>query len=402
MTRRTLAAALASLAFVSLGLPDGLLGPSWPSIRTTFALPLDALGLLIGAVTAGYLTSSFLSGWILARAPLGSVLAASTAATSAALLTIASAPAWSVLLAACVVAGLGGGAIDAGLNAYGAQHFSNRMLNWLHAFFGLGTTIGPLVATAVLGSDLTWRWGFGLVGAAQAVLAATFLATRRAWRPIDEGGGTDDAVPSTMPAPTRAPAPAPAMDTLRRPVVWLGMALFFLYTGVEIAVAQWSFSLLTLGRGVPDAAAGLFVTAYWGSIMAGRILFGLVADRVPLIPTLRLCLLGSLAGAAALWLGPAGWMAPAGLVLMGLGFAPVFASLISLTPARVGRRHADSAIGFQIAAAGLGAAAVTGLIGVLADGLGLEAVGACVAAGTILLIALHEGFARQGSRGAAP
>jgi fucose permease len=383
MIRATLPVLLAYVAFVSLGLPDGLLGVSWPSISGDFGVPLEALGLLVAVTTAGYLTSSFLSGVILGLMPIGTVLALSTAAAATALLGFAASPAFPVMVGLGFLAGLGGGAVDAGLNAYGARHFSARTLNWLHAFFGLGTTLGPLLVTAVLDAGLVWRWSYAIVGSAQVLLAATFLLTRRHWLATAHEPAVAD----------EGPAPG-SFAALRRPVVWLGMLVFFFYTGVEFAAAQWSYTLLTIGRGVPEATAGIFVTLYWGSLMAGRVLFGFVADTVPLARTLRICLLVSVLGAALFWLEPTRTLALVGLMLIGFSFAPVFASLISLTPGRVGLEHANAAIGFQIAAAGLGGATLTGLVGLLAGTFGLEAIGAAILAGTLALLALYEAFMR--------
>jgi fucose permease len=391
MNRRTLLALLAFAAFVSLGLPDGLLGVSWPSISGGFGVPLEALGLLVAVTTAGYLTSSFLAGVILRVLPIGSVLALSTTAAAVALLGFSVSPYWPVMVALGFVAGLGGGAVDAGLNAYGARHFSARTLNWLHAFFGLGTTIGPLIVTSVLTAGLSWRWSYAIVGGAQALLAVTFFLTRNRWFPMTEPVGGD-----APPEPA-----ASSFDTLRRPAVWLGMLVFFFYTGIELSTAQWSYTLLTLGRGVPDATAGLFVTLYWGSLMAGRVAFGLVADSVPLARTLRLCILGSIAGALLFWLEPTRWLSLVGLMTIGLCFAPVFASLISLTPGRVGLEHANAAIGFQIAAAGLGGAVLTGLVGLLAGALGLQVIGLTIVVSAVLLLALYEGFMRAELRSPA-
>lgn len=384
MHTRTLLPLLAFLAFVSLGLPDGLLGVAWPSMRSSFGLPLDALGVLVAVSTAGYLTSSFLTGRILRLLPIGSMLALSTASAALALLGFSLAPEWPSILPLGFLAGLAGGAVDAGLNAYGAAHFSARILNWLHAFFGLGTTIGPLVVTAVLGAGLSWRWSYALVGSAQALLAITFFATRARWRQVAAPGGEGA-------ASGRA---ARARDTLRRPVVWLGMAVFFVYTGVEVVVGAWSYSLLTAGRGVPETTAGLFVSLFWGSLMVGRVLFGVIADRVPLLPALRVCLTGTMLGAVLYWLDPTPPLSLVGLMAMGSFSAPVFASLIGLTPARVGAGHADNAIGFQVAAAGLGAAALTGLVGVVARAAGLESVGAAVVLSTVVLLVLFEALVR--------
>ena len=381
MQRRTALAALAFLAFVSLGLPDGLLGVAWPSISGEFGVPLDALGILVAVSIAGYLTSSFLSGATLRRFPLGTVLWVSTAAAGLELLGLALAPSWPAVVVLVFVGGLSGGAVDAGLNAYGARHFSNRTLNWLHAFWGLGTTLGPLIVTAVLDSGLVWRWSYAVAGTAQLALAVTLLVNRNLWRELDAQG------PRAVSART--------LDTLRARTVPLGMLTFAVYAGTEISVAHWSFSLLTIGRGVPETAAGLFVTLYWGSLMTGRVLFGFVADRVPLIATVRGCICASLLGALLFWLQPTKGLAVAGLMLTGLGFAPVFATLIRLTPPRVGAEHADSAIGFQIAAAGVGGAALTGLIGLLSRIFGLEAIGAAIFVTTLILLALYENLARR-------
>lgn len=392
-SRRPLLVLLAFIAFISLGLPDGLLGVSWPSMRGDFRVPLDALGLLAAVSTAGYLTASFLSGRILRVLPIGTVLALSTLAAALALLGFALTPLWPLLLAFGFLAGLGGGAIDAGLNAYGARHFSARTLNWLHAFFGVGTTLGPLIVTGVLGSGNVWRWSYVIVGSAQLLLALTFFVTRNRWAGEGEG-------PSSGEGGARPLQAARTRDTLRRPVVWLGMLTFFFYTGVEAVTAQWSYSLLTLERDVPQATAGLYVTLYWGSLMVGRILFGLVANRVPLVPTLRLCLVASVLGALLFWLEPTRLLSVVGLMTIGFFLAPIFASLISLTPGRVGQAHADSAIGFQVAAAALGAAALTALVGVIARTGGLERIGLCIVVASVLLLALYEAFVRAGQTSA--
>src|SRR5690606_11928258 len=157
---------------------------------------------------------------------------------------------------------------------------SARVLNWLHASFGVGTTLGPLIVTAVLSTGSVWRWSYVIVGSCQLLLALTFFTTRQRWRQVTE-------IASTAAGPV---ASARTRDSLRRPVVLLGMLVFFVYAAVEVVAAQWSYSLLTLHRGVPVTTAGLLVGLYWGSLMLGRVLFGVVADRVPLVKTLRVCI----------------------------------------------------------------------------------------------------------------
>lgn len=388
MPQRSFLITLAFVAFISLGLPDGLLGVSWPSIRGEFGVSLDRLGLLVAITTAGYLIASFSSGAVLRRLPIGTVLSLSTFAAAIALLGFAFTPYWWLMLLLGFVAGLGGGAIDAGLNAYGAKHFTPRVLNWLHAFFGLGTTLGPLIVTAVLGADQVWRLSYLIVGSAQLALAVTFFVTRQRWT----------AVPAlnTDAQPEPEPMSASTFDALKQPVVWFGMLMFFFYSGIEMAAAQWSYSLLTLGRGVAETTAGLVVSLYWGSLMGGRILFGFLADRLPLVKTLQLCIIGSIFGTLLFWLDLSLSASVIGLMMIGFFFAPIFATLISLTPGRVGRHHANSAIGFQVAAAALGAATLTGLAGVLARTFGLEVIGAALFVAAVLLLLFYEAFMHFG------
>jgi MFS family permease len=168
---------LAFAAFVALGLPDGLLGVGWPSIRTGFSIPLDAIGMLLTAVVAGYMTSSFFSGLLLARVGVGRILAASCLLTGLALIGYTVVPHWWMLVLLGVFAGLGAGAIDAGLNTYVATHFGEGLMQWLHASWGVGVTLGPIIMTVGLTALNTWRFGYQVVGGVQLALAACFALT---------------------------------------------------------------------------------------------------------------------------------------------------------------------------------------------------------------------------------
>src|SRR5262245_410856 len=158
---------LTFLGFVSIGLPDGLTGVAWPSMRGYFGLPIDALGGLLMSYTVGYLVSSFGSGRTLARIGVGALLALSCLATGLSLFGYASASRWWMVVAFGALSGLGAGAIDAGLNTYAAMNFSARMVNWLHAFYGVGALSGPLLMTHTLRSELPWQWGYVIVGGGQ-------------------------------------------------------------------------------------------------------------------------------------------------------------------------------------------------------------------------------------------
>jgi fucose permease len=375
---------LVFLGFVSLGLPDGLTGVAWPSMRAYFGLPLDALGGLLVSYTAGYLVSSFGSGRMLAHLNVGAVLALSCLATGLSLLGYAGARHWWLVIAFGTLAGLGAGAIDAGLNTYAATHFTARMVNWLHAFYGVGAASGPLLMTHLLAAGFQWQWGYALVSGGQLALAACFGLTLRRW--IEEQRVDEASTSEPVSAATNA-------STLHLPVVWLSTAIFFVYTGIEAVAGAWAYSLLTEARGVSMMIAGTWVSLYWGALTAGRILSAFSAGRLPVRLLLRCCIAGQAVGALLLWLNLATLSSLLGLVLVGLASAPIFPTLIASTPDRIARNHVANAIGFQIAAAVLGQSLLPTLVGVLAQRLGLEVVAPALLAAATLLYALHEALA---------
>jgi fucose permease len=384
-TRVSLLLILAYLAFVSLGLPDGLIGVGWPSMRSEFAAPTEAVGFLLAAGTAGYLTSSVVAGFTIARLGIGWLLAGSTALASLALTGYALSPGLTPTMAFALVLGLGSGAIDSGLNAYAAGAFGPRHMNWLHAFFGLGVAVGPLIMTAVLAAGLAWRWGYGMVAIAQVVLAGAFVLTVRAWGDRSAPGRGE----AQHPASAEPVVPPRIRATLTMPAVWVGAAAFAVYVSIEVAAGLWAFLLLTEGRGLGATAAGIGVSIYWGGLFAGRVVQGLVAERVGSDRVLRGSLAGMTAGAMLVALPGSAWLAVTGLALVGFGAAPVFPLLTLTTADRVGAAHTDRAIGLQIGAAGLGAALVPGGIGLLLDRRGVELLGPALAGLCLLLLALY-------------
>ncbi|HYF64789.1 MAG TPA: MFS transporter, partial [Herpetosiphonaceae bacterium] len=280
------------------------------------------------------------------------------------------------------------GAIDAGLNTYAAEHFSPRTVNWLHASFGLGAATGPLLMSSVISSGHPWRLGYLIVGGAQVLLATCFALTRREWQA--------PAAAESAPA-----ASAPIARTLRLPSAWLGIALFFLYTGFEFTAGQWLYSFLTESHGMAPGAAGLWVSIYWGSLTVGRLLSGIIVTRITLRTLLQLCMAGAILGVLLLWLGGAPWVMLAGVALLGLSLAPMFPSFISLTPGRMGPAHAANTIGFQVAAASLGGATLVSGFGLLADRLGLGLLGPVLLIEGVLLALVFFILERATGRAAA-
>ncbi len=361
---------LTYVAFIALGMPDGLLGIAWPSMRASFSLPLDAVGALLIMGTAGYLTSSFFSGKLIARLGVGRVLVSSTALTGFALIGYTWSPAWGLVLVMGAAAGLGAGAIDAGLNTYVAAHFSEGLMQWLHASYGIGITSGPILMTVALNSLGAWQPGYLAVGAFQLAMAACFVLTLPLW--------AQKAAPAQPDQPRAlTDYKTPLAETLRQPGVWLSMLLFFLYVGAEVSLGTWSYTLLTESRAVPSQAAGLWAGSYWATFTLGRILAGVYTKRIGNHLLVVASLSGALAGSALLWWNPDMWVNLLAVAVIGFAIAPVFPALISATSQRVGIRYSANTIGMQIAAGGLGSAAIPALIGVLARQTSLEAIPVC-------------------------
>jgi fucose permease len=380
--------ALAYLGFISLGLPDGLLGVGWPSMHEDFKVPVGAVGFVLALSTIGYVLSSVAAGYVMSRIGVGWLLAGSTALASVALTGYGLAPALPFVVGFALLLGLGSGAIDSGLNAYAADHFGARHMNWLHASYGLGAMLGPLVMSGVLGAGLAWRWGYGSVALAQAVLAITFALTVQAWTRRVPALPAADPTPQPPDIEVLAGVDVPR-STLRMPTVWLGVLTFAFYTGIEVACGLWAYTVLTEGRGLAAGVAGTCVSAYWGSLFVGRLVFGGLADRLGVASVLLFSMIGMVAGAALIAIPTAAWVTVVGLILLGGSAAPVFPLLTLTTSDRVGADHATRAIGLQIGAAGLAGAAIPAGIGLLLGWFGSNALGVALAALSGVMIALY-------------
>jgi fucose permease len=392
MKTRFLLLAIAYLSFISLGLPDAAIGVAWTSIRATFALPQSGLGAVLVSAGLGYFTSSFFAGHLVRRLGVGSLLALSSTLVTIGLLGYALAPVWLLFVGCALLVGAGSGAIDAGLNTYAANHFSAKQINWLHACYGIGITSGSVLMTAVLAATGSWRWGYGAIAALIWLMAITFSLTRKAWqsRPIVP-------MPSDQ-AQNQASLPAPhLLTTLRQPLVWLQIIVFFVYAGVEVTAGQWSLTFYTEARAIALETAGAWVGLYWGSLTVGRILFGFIVLRLGTDRLLRFSTFSVLIGSLLYAIGnPA--LSVVGFALIGFSLAPIFPCLMVQTPYRVGR-HAANAIGFQVSAAMLGGAIVPSVTGLLVMTFSLEAIRAVIVVMAFALWLLHESLIRFSKQG---
>jgi fucose permease len=239
--------------------------------------------------------------------------------------------------------------------------------------------LGPLLMTAAITGSASWRVGYAVLGSIMLLLSLLFTATRGGWQDLAAGSQAASHV-----------TPVSTLAALARPLVWLQIVLFFIYTGLEVTIGQWSFTLLTESRGLPAAEAGVLVSIYWGSIGVGRLLLGVVVERIGIDRLLRLCTFVVILGAITFALATGGALSSLGLVLMGLALAPLFPCLMSRTPQRLGVEYAAHAIGFQVSAATLGGAALPGLTGLAAEHLGLTCVPPAIVLGATVLLVLHE------------
>jgi fucose permease len=366
-------------AFIGLGLQAGLLGLAWTPISQDMNQPLEAVGVLLFASTAGYLTSSFVSGAMAHRVGYARLFIGGAVLFVLGMLGYTLAPSWGLLALAAMVSGLGSGSIDGGLNAYSAVHFSARVVNWMHACFGIGITLAPLGLTALL-TVVSWRAGYALVAVYLVVVLGLFLWSRRTW------GWPAEHAPEPGDSGRRG-----ALDALKSPLVWVSILLFVLYAGVEVTPGQWTFSLFTEARGISPTAAGFWVSFYWASFTIGRLLFGFVGNRWPVKSVLRGTMIGLLAGALLYWLDPFNGVGGIiGLGIMGFSQAPMFPFLVLNTPLVMGKERASHSIGFQVAGAGLGVAVVPSVAGVLAAQVGLAVIAPFVFVVALLLFAVYE------------
>jgi fucose permease len=378
---------LAYIAFLMLGLPTGLLGVAWPTMRADFALPLDAMGLLLISSTVGYSLASFFIARLIKRFGIGSLLIFSSLASAVALFGYPLAPAWSVIVGIGALAGFGSGVLDAGVNTYLAAEYQESEMQWLHAFFGIGATLSPIIMTASLSQFVSWRPGYIFVGTLMVMMGGAFRLTYSAWKAPQPGSET---VPASEAAgPGLMDYQTSLWKSLLQPQTWVGILLFLLYTGAELTLGNWTYTLFTEGRGISPQIAGIWAGGFWATFTVGRILGGLFVHRVRLNTLMVSAMSLALVGAVLFWWNPLPLVGVLGVFVAGFAMAPIFAGLISSTRQRVGEHHAANTIGIQISAAGLGGAVLPALAGFLARRISLEAIPVMLAVSLLGMLILY-------------
>lgn len=372
-------------AFVSMGLPDGILGAAWPQMRAELGVGLNDNWRILTLGTCGGALSSFASGLALRRFGIGRVLVVTTFVTALAILGYAHSPTLALITALAFMLGLGNGAIDAGLNHFVASNLSSRHMSWLHAFWGVGVSLGTLLVSGMLAAGGTWRSAYLAIGAVQLTLAFAFVSQLRR-------------LPKATPrASSHEPGEHPSSSaTLRLRASWASMGAFFVYCGLECSAGLWIASTLHDGRGWSTAAAGLMTTLFWASLTVGRFLIGTISQRFSAIRIVRTSVAGAIAGtlliaassAIAQHAAAAGVVTAAGLLLTGFSLSPIYPMLMHDTPRCVGPGHATNLIGFQGGMGQLGFTLIPVAVGALLEVHSTEWLGPLLATLAITLLAL--------------
>ena len=348
MTRRNATVVIFAIAFIVLGLPDFGHGVAWPSLRADLHRPLADLGTFLAVQTVAYLFVAMSTGRLASRWRLEGLVVRSTVASAAGLLIIAVAPGWALVLTGAAFAGAGAGGMDTGFNAAVALRNDRRLMGMLHAGYGAGAAMGPVIVGASLALHGGWRPAYGVFAASSLLLVA----------PVT-GRGLGDAPPQARLGSPRG--------------VVLPCVTFFLYVALEVTIGQWTFTFLTDRHGVGDFGASAWVAVYWVGLTLGRLWLGVRGHAHSSGGLLAASVVGAVLAALLFWLG--GPAAPLGLALAGVSLSTVFPLLMLLTPDRVGSERAAAAVGWQTAAASLGAAGGPAAAGLVLDARGVGTYG---------------------------
>ncbi|OMF24111.1 MFS transporter [Paenibacillus sp. FSL H8-0548] len=354
------------LAFISLGLPDSLLGTAWPVMQSDFNAPLETAGLLYMIIAAGTIVSSLASGAVLQRFGTGKVTLVSCIMTAAALLGFAMSPSLIWLMICAIPLGLGGGSVDAGLNNYVAAHYKAHHMSWLHCFWGVGATLGPMVMAQYITGQSAWRDGYLTVAGIQFGLVIILFITLPLWKKAptkkqDETYGEQEAARSE-----EQEGGTGKIKPLQIKGVKLALVSFLFYCGVEATMGLWGSSFLVNVKDLPAAVAAQWVSLFYAGITIGRFISGFITFKMSNRTLIRAGQIISLIGAALMLLPLPPAFSLAGFILVGFGLAPIYPCMLHETPVRFGKKHSQTIMGYQMAVAYSGSTLMPPLLGFLA------------------------------------
>ena len=370
------------LSFISLGLPDSLLGSAWPTMYPQLGVPVSYAGIISMIIALGTIVSSLQSDRLTRRLGAGKVTAISVAMTAVALWGFSVSSAFWQLCLWAVPYGLGAGSVDASLNNYVALHYKSKHMSWLHCMWGVGASAGPYIMGFVMTHGGSWSGGYRSIALIQIVLTAILFCSLPLWkgRPqvTDDAGNQVEAKPLSL------------RQVLNIRGVKQVLVCFFCYCALEQTTGLWASSYLTLHKGVsPETAAG-FASMFFLGITAGRALSGFLTMRLSDVQMIRLGQ-GLIGGGIVIMLLPLGAAASlAGFVIIGLGCAPVYPCIIHSTPAHFGADKSQAIIGIQMACAYVGTCLMPPLFGLIANHIGVALLPWYLIAILALMVLTHE------------
>ena len=373
------------IAFISLGLPDSVLGSAWPVMQAELGAPLSLAGYISMVVSAGTVVSSLASNRLITRFGVGKVTAVSVLMTAAGLLGISLAPgAWMLFLCA-IPLGLGAGSVDAALNNFVALHYAARHMSWLHCFWGVGATAGPMILSLQLSHGASWRSAYGLISGIQFALALALFLTLSVWRrakaPAAESGEEQRYLTNR--------------EALRLPLVKTALVGFVFFCAVETTSGLWASTYLHQARGLSASEAAMGASMFYGAITLGRLITGFAASRISPARLIRIGQCVCLAGAAMVALPAPSAVGMLGIAVIGLGTSPIYPNMLHETPRRFGARNSQAIVGLEMAFAYIGSTLISPLFGSLASATTLHLYPWFLAACTLVMLAASETVARR-------
>ena len=380
--------AIIYLAFISLGLPDSLLGSAWPSMYGEMGVPVSFAGGLSMLIAAGTILSSLMSDRLTRKFGTGKVTLVSVTMTAVALFGFSLSSSFWMLCLWAIPYGLGAGSVDAALNNYVALHYASRHMSWLHCMWGVGTTVGPYVMSYALTEGLGWNMGYRIIGIMQMALTAILLFSLPLWK-------NRSAIPAAAPVEDTAKATLSLRQIFRIPGAKEVMMAFFGYCALEMTAMLWASSYMVLHNHItPEAAAG-YASLFFIGITAGRAINGFLTFKFTDVQMIRAGQGIIAAGAAAMILPLGSPVTLAGLVLIGLGCAPIYPCIIHSTPALFGADRSQALIGVQMASAYVGTCIMPPLFGLLANHVSVSLLPIYLLALLLLMVVMHEKLIRK-------
>lgn len=377
------------LAFISLGLPDALLGSAWPSMYLEFGVPVSYAGIISMIIAVGTIVSSLQSDRLTRWLGTGKVTAISVAMTAAALFGFSISHSFVMLCLWAVPYGLGAGSVDASLNNYVALHYESRHMSWLHCMWGVGATVGPYIMGAALTRGMGWNSGYRMIAILQVILTVILIFSLPLWKQRPRLVDAEGKVVREKALSLKEIIGIPGAKEV--------MLCFFCYCAVEQTAALWASSYLNLYKGIPAERSASFASMFFIGITVGRALSGFITMKLNDVQMIRMGQ-GIIAAGILVMLLPLGEMASlAGLILIGLGCAPIYPCIIHSTPAHFGAEKSQAIIGVQMASAYVGTCLMPPLFGLIANHITVALMPLYLLVILILMAVMHECLTKKTS-----